>query len=400
MATALREMLSDSAVLALTSSAVATAAYASFRANDALWKQRATPGRLTLLTSTDLLDDHTHVLQGDAALVFPIIATLSLVLLFFFLRSIGAVFTALSTVSGFFALLFTLWPFAEFFSKRLPSRWTASANALQTATTIVALPPAIVVVISWLLTGHWLPNNILGISLCILFATICKVPNLKVATMLFCGLFVYDIFFVFFSEHIFGRNVMVEVATTAPTNPASTLASWLHLPINPVKTLALPAKLMIPTSDGKHFAILGLGDIILPEVLLSYLLHFDLTHNSWTSLSSGYFIYALVAYLFAVMLSFYCNYAFRSAQPALLYIVPSVLLVTMAFALYRCQARALWLGSSSQLSNSRNDHTRQSQSSLSQQHSDSLVTPTSEAVSLLDDKSHASNDEPLLPQAV
>lgn len=398
MATALRQMFSDTSTVPLITTAVATAAYASWRANDALWKQRTSSSRSTILTTTEVLEDHTHMLQGDAALAFPIIATLSLTLLFFFLRSVGALFTALSTVSGFFALLFTVWPFAEMISRRFFSRWTTSVDGLHSVTAAIAVPPTLVVLFVWLLSGNWFANNVIGIALCILFASVCKVPNLKVATILFSGLFVYDIFFVFFSERLFGRNVMVEVATTAPTNPASTLASWLHLPISPVKTLALPAKLIIPTMDGKHFAILGLGDIILPEVLFTYLLNFDLTCRP-TSLSTGYFVYGLIAYMFALALSFFCNYAFRSAQPALLYIVPAVLIVTIIFAMSRSHVRALWLGLPLPHS-SRTDLTSNRVATPFSNNSGSTEIPASEVVSLLDDKLDAPHNSPPLSQVV
>lgn len=307
--------------------------------------------------SDQLVDDNSHVLHGSAALAFPVVAAISITLLFFFLRSIGIIFTALSTISGFFALCFVVWPLADLLSRRLrPPSSRVSASTFATALCVV---PAVVVIGIWLVTGNWIANDVIGISLCILFASLCKVQNLKVTAILFTGLFFYDIFFVFFSERFFGRNVMVEVATTAPTNPASAVASWLNLPVTPVPHLALPAKLIIPTSDGKQ-AILGLGDIILPEVLLTYLLEFDArisspSHSSSSSspsifptsnkpLYAGYFAYALVAYALAVATSFFCNYAFRSAQPALLYIVPAVLLTTLALGILRGHVGLLWNG--------------------------------------------------------
>lgn len=339
MASAIREMFTDSSTLSLISIAVFTAGYASVRANEALFKQRSSSARQQTQTiSEQLIDDNSHVLHGTAALAFPVIAAVSITLLFFFLRSIGIIFTAFSTISGFFALLFVAWPFAFWLVRRF-SHNVRNQSSLVSAFAVV---PAAIIITVWLFTGNWMANNLIGFSLCILFASLCRVPNLKVTAILFTGLFFYDIFFVFFSERVFGRNVMVEVATTAPTNPASAIASWFKLPVSPVKTLALPAKLIIPTGKNSQ-AILGLGDIILPEVFLTYLLEFDLRNPS-SPLYAGYFIPGLVAYAFALTVSFFCNYTFRAAQPALLYIVPAVLLTTILAAVPRGHLSVLWSG--------------------------------------------------------
>lgn len=342
----LRDMFADPSTMWLISTAVLTAAYSSYRANDALLKTRRPSHRQSIPTLSDqLMDDNSHMLQGPAAMMFPVIAAISITLLFFFLRSVGIIFTALSTISGFFAVVFVVWPFAEALAARvLPLSITSNRDNLTTAVTACAVPIALAVILTWLITGNWLCNNAIGISLCIFFASLCKVSNLKVTTILFTGLFFYDIFFVFFSEHFFGRNVMIEVATTEPTNPASAIASWFNLPLSPVKTLALPAKLIIPTANG-NYAILGLGDIILPEILLAFLLQFDLL-ISITPIYTGYFVPALIAYAFALGLSFYCNYAFLSAQPALLYIVPAVLMTTTIAALSRRHFSTMWNGPS------------------------------------------------------
>lgn len=57
--------------------------------------------------------------------------------------------------------------------------------------------------------------------------TIVRVRSLSVAAMILCALFVYDIFWVFFSEGIFGGNVMVTVATKEATNVIGGSQSYL-----------------------------------------------------------------------------------------------------------------------------------------------------------------------------
>lgn len=68
-------------------------------------------------------------------------------------------------------------------------------------------------VLCWLLTGAWLLNNVLGVCFCMAFISFIRLPNLKVCAVLLGGLFVYDVFWVFFSEGLFGDNVMVAAAT-------------------------------------------------------------------------------------------------------------------------------------------------------------------------------------------
>lgn len=108
-----------------------------------------------------------------------------------------------------------------------------------------------------------------------------------------------------------------------------------------MQNLALPAKLVFPTGDSHH-TILGLGDIILPEILLVYLLEFDLRNRAVVPLWTGYFVRALFAYAIGLMASFYFSFAFQTAQPALLYIVPMVILPTIVQARRKVELARLW----------------------------------------------------------
>lgn len=322
--------------------AVATAAYSAYRANSNLFKSRdATSQRSVPSISDQIIDENARVLGGSMALALPVIATFSIIFLFFFLNSIGAILTALSTISGFFSVFFLLWPLGESLARRLRTLGLRSRTP-GTLESLLISPLAATVIAFWLFTGHWTLNNFIGVALCVTFASLCKVPSLKVSATLFAGLFVYDIFFVFLSDRFFGKNVMVEVATSTPLNPASAIADFLHLPVTPVKTLALPAKLIFPGKEGHH-SILGLGDIILPEVFLVFLLEMDLRNRS-TPLYNGFFARGLLAYAFGLLASFFFSFAFQAAQPALLYIVPALIFPSVLLARSRGQFGQLWNG--------------------------------------------------------
>ena len=63
----------------------------------------------------------------------------------------------------------------------------------------------------WVFTGTPVYNNLIGLSIVICGLSILRAENLKVLVVIFCLLFIYDIFWVFFSESIFHKNVMVTV---------------------------------------------------------------------------------------------------------------------------------------------------------------------------------------------
>ena len=57
----------------------------------------------------------------------------------------------------------------------------------------------------------------MAITLCCISTV--RIDRLKVIVVIFILLFVYDIFWVFFSEHFFQKNVMVTVANQNFTQP-------------------------------------------------------------------------------------------------------------------------------------------------------------------------------------
>eukprot|EP00922_Rhytidocystis_sp_ex-Travisia-forbesii_P012547 GHVS01018909.1.p1 GENE.GHVS01018909.1~~GHVS01018909.1.p1 ORF type:complete len:455 (-),score=70.91 GHVS01018909.1:171-1499(-) len=137
------------------------------------------------------------------------------------------------------ALNITCWPLA---SKDEP--WDFRANWLHIASYIVAATMSVV----WFATKHWALHNGFAIAFCIQAIALVSMGDFKVATILLCGLFVYDIFWVF------GTEVMVTVA----------------------KSFEGPAKLIFPLNfDPWQQSILGLGDVVVPGIFISMCLRFD-----------------------------------------------------------------------------------------------------------------------------
>jgi len=118
----------------------------------------------------------------------------------------------------------------------------------------------------------------LAMGLCVAMIAFVRLPSLKVSCLLLSGLLIYDVFWVFFSAYIFNSNVMVKVATQPADNPLDVPSRKLHLGPNvgrDVPRLSLPGKLVFPSSTGSHFSMLGIGDIVMPGLLLCFVLRYD-----------------------------------------------------------------------------------------------------------------------------
>eukprot|EP01071_Lankesteria_metandrocarpae_P000439 Lankesteria_metandrocarpae@DN10602_c0_g1_i1.p1 len=181
----------------------------------------------------------------------------------------------------------------------------------------------------WLYSKHWVFHNILAVGFAIQAIRLISVGDFTTATILLCGLFVYDIFWVF------GTEVMVTVA----------------------KSFEGPAKIIFPVSLNPYKqSILGLGDVVIPGVFVAMILRFDKWRfdqkadngtptkavdkkrpavDIHSRFPKCYYAYNMVAYQCGLMTTTLVMYTFKAAQPALLYLVPFCLLGLFGPALYR-----------------------------------------------------------------
>uniref|UniRef100_A0A023FLD8 Putative conserved membrane protein n=1 Tax=Amblyomma cajennense TaxID=34607 RepID=A0A023FLD8_AMBCJ len=155
---------------------------------------------------------------------------------------------------------------------------------------------------------HWVANNLFGLAFAINGVELLHINTVATGCILLGGLFVYDIFWVF------GTDVMVTVA----------------------KSFEAPIKLVFPQDflesgfAGSHFAMLGLGDIVIPGIFIALLLRFDSSLNRQRNL---YFVSSFVAYVLGLALTIFIMIYFNHAQPALLYLVPACTGVPLTIAL-------------------------------------------------------------------
>lgn len=102
----------------------------------------------------------------------------------------------------------------------------------------------------YLFTRNWLLNNVIGTGLVVVMLRTFHLPNMFIGTLLLGLAFFYDVFWVFFSDRIFGTSVMSFVATN----------------------IDLPMKLLCPNmileSPMMSCSLLRLGDMVLPGLMI------------------------------------------------------------------------------------------------------------------------------------
>jgi signal peptide peptidase-like 3 len=142
-------------------------------------------------------------------------------------------YSHINTVIATIALAFLLLPMCQYIVNIMRctdgNRISFGVCGRFTAAEIFSFTLSVTVVCIWVLTGHWLLMDAMGIALCVAFIAFVRLPSLKVSTLLLMGLLVYDVFWVFFSSYIFSTNVMVKVATRPAENPVGIVARKLNL---------------------------------------------------------------------------------------------------------------------------------------------------------------------------
>lgn len=185
---------------------------------------------------------------------------------------------------------------------------------------LVLCAPSLALGVWYAYTKHWLANNALGLAFSVLGVESVSLGSVKTAVILLSGLFFYDIFWVFCTP------VMVSVA----------------------KNFEAPIKLLFPreslwalrASAGTkpNFAMLGLGDIVIPGLFVALMLRYDVEHK----FKSNYFQSVFWGYVGGLGTTILVMNYFKAAQPALLYIVPAVLLTVAGHAALRGELSRVW----------------------------------------------------------
>ncbi|KAF5924457.1 hypothetical protein HPG69_018858 [Diceros bicornis minor] len=180
----------------------------------------------------------------------------------------------------------------------------------------------------------WLLQDTLGVAYCLFVLQRVRLPTLKNCTSFLLALLAFDVFFVFVTPLLTrtGESVMVEVAS-GPTDSLSHERLPMVLKVPRLSFSAL-------TLCNQPFSILGFGDIVVPGFLVAYCHRFDVQICS----RQVYFMACTVAYAVGLLVTFVAMVLMQMGQPALLYLVSSTLLTSLAVAACRRELTLFWTG--------------------------------------------------------
>jgi len=158
-----------------------------------------------------------QTLDSLQAMCLPLGASISLLVMFFFFDSMQMLFASCTAVIATVALAFLLLPMCQYLMRpcgggKKKHKISLGVCGRFTSAELLSVGISVAVVFIWIMTGHWLLMDALGMGLCVAFIAFVRLPSLKVSTLLLSGLLLYDVFWVFFSQYIFNANVMVKVS--------------------------------------------------------------------------------------------------------------------------------------------------------------------------------------------
>lgn len=231
----------------------------------------------------------------------------------------------------------------------------------------------------------WFLTNFLGFSFCYGSLQFMTPSTAWTGTLVLGALFFYDIYFVFFTP------MMVTVATKldVPIKLLFPRPDGCVYPVGAPEGSELMEEYLRCLAKKRSMAMLGLGDIVVPGMMLAFALRFDLylhylkkggqqNHSQkdvsvqdgtkpvymnargrwgerfWTSsrfrseatratkFPKPYFYATIIGYLAGMVTTVVVMQVAAHAQPALLYLVPGVLISFWGTALVRGELRILW----------------------------------------------------------
>ncbi|XP_012866330.1 PREDICTED: minor histocompatibility antigen H13 isoform X2 [Dipodomys ordii] len=263
------------------------------------------------------------ITSRDAAR-FPIIASCTLLGLYLFFKIfsqeyINLLLSMYFFVLGILALSHTISPLMnKFFPASFPNRqyqllFTQGSgenkedivNYEFDTKDLICLGLSSIVGVWYLLRKHWIANNLFGLAFSLNGVELLHLNNVSTGCILLGGLFIYDVFWV-------SQAGIPEMSISSLPAPLS--YSLISGP------MVFPQDLLEKGLEADNFAMLGLGDIVIPGIFIALLLRFDISLKKNTH---TYFYTSFAAYIFGLGLTISIMHIFKHAQPALLYLVPA-----------------------------------------------------------------------------
>jgi minor histocompatibility antigen H13 len=195
-----------------------------------------------------------------------------------------------------------------------------------TKASIIGYSIGLLICLAYVVTGFWVLNNIIGISFTVAGIRLLKFTSFKIGLIALWGLFIYDIWWVFYTD------VMISVAKGVD---GPILLKFLTDPVN------------------KKYSMLGLGDMVIPGAFVSLCLKFDVDRaiasakklgksTKFSEIKTPFFIWNLGFYILGIFITYIYMVWFNHPQPALLYLVPCATVGLAIPALQHGVIKSLW----------------------------------------------------------
>jgi len=271
--------------------------------------------------SSSLVDPLPEVVVPDMqdGLGFIVLAGVMLTVLYFVIDYL------IWIIIGFFAISGSL-AFAHFINGLIRNKLCKQLPAYQANALAIVLGLGVGAV--WAVyrksNWAWVLQNILCIALLVHIQLAVQIESMRVAACLLSCAFFYDIFMVFGTPYLTkGTSVMERVAMGGSTGEAlPMLLSWPRL-----------------RDEFGGMARLGLGDVALPGMFISFLKRYDPISGV-----SGYYWVGMMGYTVGLGICFFALIVMNLAQPALLWLVPCILIPIGILAFSRGEFNKIWTG--------------------------------------------------------
>ena len=211
---------------------------------------------------------------------------------------------------------------------------------------IITFCLGMIVGVLYSLKKNWILNNILGMAFSIFGIENLALGEFKNGMILLCLLFFYDIFWVFYTP------VMVSVAKNIE-GPVKLMFPKLQEAIEQIKKeKGDDNEYAGKAYDPREYNMIGLGDIVIPGIYVALMLRFDIylykkakkdiSQFGFSFKNMKYFLITFIFYNLGILITLSSMYFFNHAQPALLYLVPSILISSTFTALIQRDFKVLF----------------------------------------------------------
>ena len=270
-----------------------------------------------------------EIMGTKDALMFPIVASVSLCVLYFLVKTINQ-----ALVSKLLKLYFSflgMYALGLFFSHSIVEKYAPYKTVILekkikipmiteesgydlkiTKGDMFGFSASFIISGYYFFTNFWMFNNIIGLAFTIGGIKLFKLNNWKIGLVILWGLFLYDIFWVFYTD------VMV------------TVAKMVDGPI----LLKFPINLF---EQEKKYSMLGLGDMLVPGGFVSLALKFDIDRfikknkkGNPVDIVPVFWAFQVLFYAIGILVTYVNMVVFKHAQPALLYLVPAATIAVFA----------------------------------------------------------------------